>query len=216
MARARAASGPRRPRGGASLLVALCLGLPAGCGHPHAAAPAPPAGAAASAPRLAVMAAPGAPGRVMPAVPEAMADSVSATAYVSLEALRDTLERVVRASVNLTDKAVHVTRDTVTFQYIYARTFVRGYVVRVVIDDASPCPAELIESALWARGWVAHHGYDADGPDGTAFGLLAHDYFCLVEGSWDGGDDSDSTYVPRPGCTVTATVVPKRADDRYR
>jgi hypothetical protein len=215
VARARAVSGPGRPRGGASPWVALCLCVLAGCGHPHAAAPAQPAGATPSH-RIAVMAAPGPPGGAMPVVPEAMVDSVSATTYASLEALRDTLERLVRASVNTANRAVRVSRDTVTFQYIYARAFAPGYVVRVVIDDHTPCPAEAIGKALQARGWVLDHGYDADGPDGTGFGLLARDFFCLIEGSWDGGDDVDTSYVPRPGCTVTATVVPKRADDRYR
>lgn len=36
----------------------------------------------------------------------------------------------------------------------------------------------------------------ADGPDSTHFRVLKKDVFCVIQGSWDGGDDSDPTYVP--------------------
>ena len=38
----------------------------------------------------------------------------------------------------------------------------------------------------------------ADGPNGTSYRALRKNVFCAVEGSWDGGDDSDPTYVPSP------------------
>jgi hypothetical protein len=31
----------------------------------------------------------------------------------------------------------------------------------------------------------------ADGPDGTAFAYVSGGVFCLVQGQWDGGDDTD-------------------------
>ena len=53
-------------------------------------------------------------------------------------------------------------------------------------------PAENSEQAR--AGWRADN--EADGPDGTAFRIMRGNVFCAVEGRWDGGDDSDPTYVP--------------------
>ena len=66
--------------------------------------------------------------------------------------------------------------------------------------------------------WLRAHGfrsapYSADGPDGTMFGLAREPELCLVEGHWDGGDDTDSTYVPRPGYDLTISCVPAAAGD---
>lgn len=38
--------------------------------------------------------------------------------------------------------------------------------------------------------------YDADGPDGSLSGYQRAQVRCTVAQSWDGGDDSDSTYLP--------------------
>lgn len=38
---------------------------------------------------------------------------------------------------------------------------------------------------------------EADGPDGSSFRATKGKLFCLVSASWDGGDDSDHTYVPQ-------------------
>ena len=43
-------------------------------------------------------------------------------------------------------------------------------------------------------GWCGDMG--ADGPDGTFYRALKENVFCIVEGRWDGGDDSDPQYVP--------------------
>jgi hypothetical protein len=60
----------------------------------------------------------------------------------------------------------------------------------------------------------------ADGPDGTVQGVHRGGVTCLLEGRWDGGDDSDSTYVPsdtievRVACTRTVradTIAPAPA-----
>ncbi|HEY6867365.1 MAG TPA: hypothetical protein VI792_08915 [Candidatus Eisenbacteria bacterium] len=209
----RAVPGPIGPRGGASRLLALLLVVgvvAAGCGR---ASEAPAARAAGATPaRIAVMAVPG----PAPAPPETAASSVSSTAYASLEALRDTVDRLMRGAVDLADTAVHVSRDTVTFSYWYAKASARGWALRAVIRDASGCPVEALERALLSRGWVPHAGYSADGPDGTTLGLESRDYLCVIEGRWDGGDDTDTTYVPAPGCTAIATCVPLRRDDRMR
>ncbi len=47
-----------------------------------------------------------------------------------------------------------------------------------------------------ARGWSDRTMISADGPDGTVVGLYRSGVTCVVEGRWDGGDDSDTTYVP--------------------
>ncbi|HEU5304382.1 MAG TPA: hypothetical protein VFU40_07040 [Gemmatimonadales bacterium] len=44
-------------------------------------------------------------------------------------------------------------------------------------------------------GWRRLVGYDADGPDGSLSGYQRAGVRCTVAQSWDGGDDSDSTYV---------------------
>lgn len=45
-------------------------------------------------------------------------------------------------------------------------------------------------------GWVPLYHYSADGPDGTVLGYQRGPVRCLVQQSWDGGDDTDTTYVP--------------------
>jgi hypothetical protein len=71
-----------------------------------------------------------------------------------------------------------------------------------------------------ARGWSDRTMLAADGPDGTVQGVHRGGVTCLLEGRWDGGDDSDSTYVPsdtievRVACTRTIradTVLPAPA-----
>jgi hypothetical protein len=57
-------------------------------------------------------------------------------------------------------------------------------------------PIELIRKLLSDRGWSESLEHSADGPDGTSFSYKKNDNWCLVSGRWDGGDDSDSTYVP--------------------
>jgi hypothetical protein len=45
-------------------------------------------------------------------------------------------------------------------------------------------------------GWRRMIDYDADGPDGSLSGYQRGQVRCAVEQSWDGGDGTDSTYVP--------------------
>jgi hypothetical protein len=46
------------------------------------------------------------------------------------------------------------------------------------------------------RGWSDRTTISADGPDGTVVGLYHQGVTCILRGQWDGGDDSDTTYVP--------------------
>ena len=54
----------------------------------------------------------------------------------------------------------------------------------------------------------------ADGPDGSIEAVSRGGVACLVSGEWDGGDDSDSTYAPAPGFTISASCYTDRPD-RY-
>lgn len=49
---------------------------------------------------------------------------------------------------------------------------------------------------LQTRGWRENTIFAADGPDGTHRGLQRAGVTCILEGRWDGGDDSDESYVP--------------------
>lgn len=58
---------------------------------------------------------------------------------------------------------------------------------------------------LRAAGWGANTTYSADGPDGTVAGMHRSGVTCILEGHWDGGDDSDSTYVPSDTLDIVGT-----------
>jgi hypothetical protein len=133
--------------------------------------------------------------------------------YASLEAARDSIGAMVTRCVSHADTAVHVSREAVTFEYLYARATARGWAFHITVNDTTGCPDEAVQKALTDAGWVESFGYSADGTDGSNMGYLSRNFFCLVEGQWDGGDDSDDGYVPAPGCKVTVTCVPRREDD---
>lgn len=71
---------------------------------------------------------------------------------------------------------------------------------------------DTLMHAFVARGWSDRVMISADGPDGTVQGVHRAGVTCVVEGRWDGGDDSDTTYVPsdtievRVACTRTVTA----------
>jgi len=137
--------------------------------------------------------------------------------YPSLLAARDSIgamiNRVVRDIGGPAHKAIHVSRGPTRFKYWYAGDSADGWAFRIVVSDTSECPNTRLQYALDAAGWSGHNSYIADGPDGGVMGFVSKHYFCVVEGRWDGGDDTDSLYVPAPGCSVTVVCVPRRADD---
>lgn len=71
---------------------------------------------------------------------------------------------------------------------------------------------DSVRQGFVARGWSDRTMISADGPDGTVQGVHRGGVTCLLEGRWDGGDDSDSTYVPsdtievRVACARTASA----------
>ncbi|HYR51559.1 MAG TPA: hypothetical protein VET83_02970 [Candidatus Dormibacteraeota bacterium] len=137
----------------------------------------------------------------------------SATAYASLEAARDSVGKIVWRCLNHADSTVRFSREAVTFDYRYAKTQAHGWAFEVFANELASGLMGCVQEALTAAGWVEHYGYMADGADGSNEGYLSRNFFCLIEGDWDGGDDADSTYVPQPGCHVVVTCVPRREDD---
>jgi hypothetical protein len=72
--------------------------------------------------------------------------------------------------------------------------------------------ADMVHDNLEAAGWASDKWCDADGTDGTAFGMRRGGVFCHVIADWDGGDDSDSTYVPSPYYSITVDCLVDRKD----
>jgi hypothetical protein len=60
-------------------------------------------------------------------------------------------------------------------------------------DSGDSVPPALERSG---RDWGRLIQYDADGPDGSLSGYQRGHVRCTVAQSWDGGDDSDTSYVP--------------------
>jgi hypothetical protein len=89
-------------------------------------------------------------------------------------------ERAVAACV------VHATQD-------HGARPVNGAAATGADSGQGPAPA-LIAST--GPQWVSLLRYVADGPDGSLVGYQRGVVRCTVASSWDGGDDSDSTYVP--------------------
>ena len=205
-----------RPLACAALLVAGCGGRPVqtGSSAAPASAPAPVATAGPSRPvpigvaRAFVLS----PPETSLTPPEPPRPEPTAH-YASLEAARDAIEVMLRRAVSPADTAIHFSRESVTFDYIYVKASARGLAVRVVVNDTTACPHDRLMESLRAAGWVDDWNYSADGDDGTQMGLVCRQFLCVVEGSWHGYDPTDSTYVPPPGCSVTATCVPRRLDD---
>jgi hypothetical protein len=131
--------------------------------------------------------------------------------YASLVAACDSVESILRRTVAGVTGVTLAPRAATKFQYWYSRVEAAGQSFQ--IEAADSCPNEAIEEGLRAAGWVESYNYGADGPDGSTLGFVSRDYLCLIEATWDGGDDSDTTYVPQPGCRIRITCVPRRSDD---
>ena len=57
-------------------------------------------------------------------------------------------------------------------------------------------------SAMAKAGWKADR--EADGPDGTAFRISRGSVFCLIRGSWGGGDATDPKAARSPLFLITS------------
>jgi hypothetical protein len=69
---------------------------------------------------------------------------------------------------------------------------------------------------LRTRGWRENTIYSADGPDGTVYGVHRAGLMCILEGRWDGGDDSDSTSVPSDTLELWGTCAATISADTSR
>lgn len=78
---------------------------------------------------------------------------------------------------------------------------------------AAPSITDTLNRWFEERGWQAALAYSADGPDGTMFGYVGGGTLCVVEGRWDGGDDSDPSVVPSPGVEVAVRCAEATAAD---
>ena len=74
-------------------------------------------------------------------------------------------------------------------------------------------PVDSIMRWFGERGWQDRTTISADGADGTVQGVRRAAVTCLVEGRWDGGDDTDSTYVPSDTMEVHIACTRTMASD---
>lgn len=78
----------------------------------------------------------------------------------------------------------------------------QGCSLSVIGDRIDITPSQYPEALFYPAenseqqraGWRADN--EADGPDGTAFRIIRSNVFCAVRGQWDGGDDSNPSYIP--------------------
>src|SRR5262249_16678467 len=104
-----------------------------------------------------------------------------------------------------------------TFKYAYARAESGGcdFVARGSDTVSSSDLFEAMEKAFHDAGWTSMEAaYSADGPDGSDVGYSRDGLLCVIEGRWDGGDDSDPSVIPGPDFAVFVTCAPQRADDQ--
>jgi hypothetical protein len=164
-----------------------------------------------------------------PAVPQhsgaAGADHGSwATAGDSVpESLREPCANVnslVRSVVDAAPPSTKITEvmgpRAVTFNYLYAKAHAAGceFVTRGSDRDSSSGLFEAMEKAFDGAGWMSMDAtYAADGPDGSDLGYSRDGLLCVIEGRWDGGDDSDPKVIPGPEFDVFVTCAPRRGDD---
>ncbi|MHB1095673.1 MAG: hypothetical protein ACYC3F_05830 [Gemmatimonadaceae bacterium] len=139
-----------------------------------------------------------------PAAAIAPRDPRVGTAEYSACLLGDTLLRQVSGATPRWEAAV-------PFDSLWHDPAAR-WACRVIAAGRSWSEAFSVDTVMrgfTTRGWSDRTMISADGPDGTVQGVHRRGVTCLLEGRWDGGDDSDSTYVPsdtievRVACTRT-------------
>ena len=140
------------------------------------------------------------------------------------EALREPCAKVSGLVRSVVDSAPPSTKITelsgprgITFTYSYANAHSAGceFVARGSDTTSSSNLFEAMENAFEGAGWQSMQAtYSADGPDGSDLGYSRDGLLCVIEGRWDGGDDSDPSVIPGPEFDVFVTCAPVRADDR--
>lgn len=105
----------------------------------------------------------------------------------------------------------------IAFKYQFAKAQSAGCELVVRGSDAASSSSlfEAMENAFRDAKWMSMEAtYSADGPDGSDLGFSHDGLLCVIEGRWDGGDDSDPTVIPGPDFDVFVTCAPLRADDQ--
>lgn len=125
-------------------------------------------------------------------------------------AVRDTIQRVLSSHRGMT-----IARLSGRFENAFGDTITS---CRLQIHGRfSPKPPyndaiKLLERYFERAGWKNDGECSADGPDGTVWGVRRGGVRCLVEGRWEGGDDSDTTFVPSLEYDVTVDCLVDRKD----
>jgi hypothetical protein len=82
-------------------------------------------------------------------------------------------------------------------------------------STAHGLPLQDVYARLERSGWHRRDRLvDASGPGTEALAFSRGGAVCVVNGEEDVADDADSTYVPAPGFTITATCFRDRPDPR--
>jgi hypothetical protein len=128
---------------------------------------------------------------------------------------------LVRSIVGSAPSSTRITEvvgpRAIAFKYQYAKPQSTGceFVARGSDAVSSSGLFEAMEQAFRDARWTSMEAtYSADGPDGSDLGFSRDGLLCVIEGRWDGGDDSDPTVIPGPDFDVFVTCAPLRADDQ--
>jgi hypothetical protein len=159
------------------------------------------------------------PGRLPASVPEADSTRLPpdpTAEYPSLGAACDAVQEVIAGRLG-----VRVERaDSVSYENEFIDARRTGCALRA-LGHFSSRPDTVgsvsvdgdVAAGLTAAGWIAMTHYSADGPDGSAFAMRSRETVCLFRASWDGGDDSDTTYVPSDEWELVGHCAPREPTD---
>ena len=155
-------------------------------------------------------------------------EPASGIRYGSFAAARNAARAIVSHVLGADADSANWSRGTTAFEYhdqrkldhdIHSKpvwydvprdTLTRVPSLTMTLEKASGSPPDFnIRSAFERSGWVEDARYSADGDDGTTFAIVCREALCFVEGRWDGGDPTDTTYVPKPGYKLALTCVPR-------
>jgi hypothetical protein len=144
-------------------------------------------------------------------------DSVPEALRAPCANVNNLVHSVVDAAPASTKISERIGPRPITFAYQYAKAHSAGceFVARGSDALSSSGLFDSMEKAFDRAGWTSMAAlYSADGPDGSDLGYSRDGLLCVLEGRWDGGDDSDPTLIPGPDFDVFVTCAPLRADDQ--
>jgi hypothetical protein len=127
----------------------------------------------------------------------------------------DTVAQVLAAPA---PRRLRLVRDTLVPDPGIGTPWPRPGCLLQVTDTSGPGSGLTEQLDQWLRhqGWLSATPYSADGTDGTVFGFVRNGQLCIVQGRWDGGDGTDSAYVPRPEYELTVGCVSGVTTDTAR